>query len=64
MPRSHYILERTRGRYAQKERSETFMQMANLPLDSKESIADIRTYEELLDVRILVTDSSIGNTCI
>ena len=51
----------TKVHHAQKELAETFMPMTNLPLDSKESIADIRTYEELLDVRILVIDSSIGN---
>ena len=61
MPRSHYIHARTKGHDAQKELAEIFMPMANLPLDTKESIADIRTYEELLDVQILVIDSSIGN---
>ena len=61
MPRSHYIHARTKGHDAQKELSETFMPMVNLPLDSKESIVDIRTHEELLDVRKLVIDSSIGN---
>ncbi|KAK3106383.1 hypothetical protein FSP39_018856 [Pinctada imbricata] len=61
MPRTHYTHVRTKGSKAQCELAEALCHLSKVPLNRKGCITDLRDFEKVLKVRILVIDSSIGN---
>ena len=61
MPRTHYIHVRTKGSKAQHELAEALCRLSKFPLNRKGCITDLSDFENVLGVKILVVDSSIGN---